>query len=57
VEPILSKYGFKLFDHKGPKELEEKYFVGTILVIDFIRLRIRAKIKLSEETTFSIENL
>jgi methyltransferase (TIGR00027 family) len=26
VEPILCKFGFKLLDRKGPKELEEVYF-------------------------------
>ena len=26
VEPLLAKYGFKLLDRKGPKELEEAYF-------------------------------
>jgi methyltransferase (TIGR00027 family) len=26
VEPMLYKYGFKLLDRKGPKELEEAYF-------------------------------
>jgi hypothetical protein len=26
VEPLLWKYGFKLLDRKGPKELEDTYF-------------------------------